>query len=46
MKPKEQSWFWTKAWQRGAKEVQRELDEKGPGKAYTAKELLAEITNA
>ena len=44
--PKEQSWFWTKAWQQGEKEVQRELDEKGPGKAYTAKDLLAEITNA
>lgn len=44
--PKEQAWFWTKAWQQGEKEAQRELDEKGIGKAYTAKELLAEITNA
>ena len=43
---KDQSWFWSKAWQQGEKEVQRELDEKGPGKAYTSKELLAEITNA
>ena len=44
--PKEQTWFWSKAWQQGEKDVQKELDEKGPGKAVTAKELMAEITNA
>ena len=44
--PKEQSWFWSKAWQQGEKEVQKELAEKGIGKAVTAKELLAEITDA
>ena len=44
--PKQQTWFWSKAWQQGEKEVQKELDEKGPGKAVTAKELMAEITNA
>ena len=44
--PKEQSWFWSKEWQQGEKEAQGELNEKGPGKAYTAQELLAEIENA
>jgi len=43
---KEQSWFWSKAWQQGEMEVQQELKEKGPGKAYTAQELIEEIGNA
>lgn len=44
--PKEQAWFWAKQWQAGETEVQRELDTKGPGKAYTADELLEELKNA
>lgn len=40
--PKDQAWFWSKTWQQGEKEAQSELDEKGPGKAYTAKELFPE----
>jgi len=44
--PKEQAWFWSKEWQAGEQEVQKELNEKGPGKAYSAKELLKEFGNA
>ena len=40
--PKEQAWFWAKTWQQGEKEALREYDEKGPGRAYTTKELFAE----
>ncbi|WP_018703633.1 hypothetical protein [Anaeromusa acidaminophila] len=42
-KPKEQAWFWSQEWQRGEKAVQKELTAKGPGKAYTSAELLAEF---
>lgn len=44
--PKEQAWFWSQEWQRGEKAVQEELIAKGPGKAYTSAELLAELTDA
>ena len=44
--PKEQAWFWSKEWQQGEREVQQELDEKGPGRAYTAKELLKKLADA
>ena len=44
--PKEQAWFWTKSWQSGETEVQRELEAKGPGKVYTADELLEELKDA
>lgn len=44
--PKEQAWFWSKQWQAGETEVQRELDTKGTGKAYTADELLEELKHA
>ncbi len=43
---KEQAWFWSKEWQQGEREVQQELKEKGMGKAYTAEELLKEVTDA
>ena len=33
-------------WQRGEKAVQKELAAKGPGKAYTSAELLAELADA
>lgn len=44
--PKEQAWFWSKTWQEGEMEVQKELTEKGIGQAYTAKELLKGLTDA
>ena len=44
--PKEQAWFWSKEWQQGEREVQRELEEKGVGRAYTAKDLLKELADA
>lgn len=44
--PKEQTWFWTKDWQTAEHAVENELAKKGPGKAYTAKELLEELTDA
>lgn len=44
--PKEQAWFWSTEWQQGEREVQQELHEKGSGRAYTAKELLKELTDA
>ena len=46
MIPKEQAWFWSQEWQRGEKAVQKELTAKGPGKAYTSEELLAELADA
>ena len=46
MIPKEQAWFWSQEWQRGEKAVQKELAAKGPGKAYTFAELLAELADA
>ena len=42
---KEQAWFWSKEWQDGEREVQKELQKKGPGKAHSAKDLLKEITD-
>ena len=44
--PKEQAWIWTKSWQVGETEVQRELDTNGTGKAYTADDLLEELKHA
>lgn len=44
--PKEQAWFWSKQWQQAEHKVEKELAEKGPGKAYTAKELLEELNDA
>lgn len=44
--PKEQAWFWSQEWQQGERDVQRELEEKGVGRAYTANELLKELSDA
>ena len=43
---KEQVWFWSKEWQQGEMEAQQELNEKGSGKAYSAKALLKELVDA
>ena len=38
--PKDQAWFWSIEWQAKEKEVQKEIEKKGIGRAYTANELM------
>jgi len=44
--PKDQAWFWSSKWQAKEKEVQKEIEEKGIGRAYTADELMKELNDA
>ncbi|MEN6327432.1 MAG: AbrB/MazE/SpoVT family DNA-binding domain-containing protein [Syntrophomonas sp.] len=44
--PKDQAWFWSSKWQTEEKEVQKEFEEKGIGRAYTADELMKELNDA
>jgi len=42
--PKKQAWYWSKEWQQGELEVEKEINTKGHGKEHTVEELLGEIT--
>lgn len=44
--PKDQAWFWSSEWQAKEKEVQKEIEKKGVGRAYTADELMKELNDA
>jgi AbrB family looped-hinge helix DNA binding protein len=44
--PKDQAWYWTKEWQTGEQQVEREIANKGHGKEYTVDEFLGEIKDA
>lgn len=44
--PKQQAWYWSKEWQEGELEVEKEINTKGHGKEHIVEELLREITHA